>query len=191
MSDDSQRKTGDDRALMRRIRNGDEAAFADLVKRHGGGMLGVATRMLGSRADAEDAVQRAFMKCFTAAEAYRPEWAVTTWLYRILANVCFDEIRRRRARPEVHEDPPEYERAGGTGHAGGSGRDGTAERLDLDRALARVPDEARALILMRYAEGLSYHELARVRGIKVNTVKSQLARGKSILRAALKEEDGP
>jgi RNA polymerase sigma-70 factor (ECF subfamily) len=178
MSDDSRREATDDRALMRRIRNEDEAAFADLVKRHGGGMLGVATRMLGSRADAEDAVQRAFMKCFTAAGAYRPEWAVTTWLYRILANVCFDEIRRRRARPEVHETPPVR-----------AGSDGTAERLDLDRALRRVPDEARALILMRYSEGLSYRELARVRGIKVNTVKSQLARGKSILRAALKEDE--
>lgn len=181
MSDDSQRKAGDDRALMRRIRNGDEAAFADLVARHGGGMLGIATRMLGSRADAEDAVQRAFLKCYTAAGAYRAEWAVSTWLYRILANVCFDEIRRRRARPEMLTTPP----ARGTS-------DGTAERLDLGRALGRVPDEARALILLRYQEGLSYRELARVRGIKVNTVKSQLARGKSILRAALKEmeEDG-
>jgi RNA polymerase sigma-70 factor (ECF subfamily) len=167
----------DDRALMRRIRHGDETAFTLLVTRHGGRMQGVARRLLGSRADAEDAVQRAFMKCFTAAGAYRPEWAVSTWLYRILANVCFDEIRRRRARPEVHEAPPARGRP-----------DGTAERIDFDRALARVPDEARALIVLRYAEGLSYRELARVRGIKVNTVKSQLARGKSALRAALEED---
>jgi RNA polymerase sigma-70 factor, ECF subfamily len=167
----------DDRALMRRIRQGDEAAFTDLVTRHGGRMLGVARRFLGSRADAEDAVQRAFLKCFTAAGAYRPEWAVSTWLYRILANVCFDEIRRRRARPEVQAAPPARGRP-----------DGTAERIDIDRALAQVPDEARALLVLRYAEGLSYRELARVRGIKVNTVKSQLARGKSALRAALQEE---
>jgi RNA polymerase sigma-70 factor (ECF subfamily) len=167
----------DDRALMRRIRHGDEAAFTLLVTRHGGRMQGVARRLLGSRSDAEDAVQRAFMKCFTAARAYRPEWAVSTWLYRILANVCFDEIRRRRARPEVNEAPPPRGRP-----------DGTAERIDIDRALAKVADEARALIILRYAEGLSYRELARVRGIKVNTVKSQLARGKSVLRAALEED---
>jgi RNA polymerase sigma-70 factor (ECF subfamily) len=165
-----------DRALMWRIRNGDEAAFADLVRRHGGGMLGVAARMLRSRADAEDAVQRAFLRCFTAARAYRPEWAVSTWLYRILANVCFDEIRRRRVRETA---VPAREETRVTDRAG--------ERIDLDRALARVPDEARALLLLRYAEGLSYGELARVRGITVNTVKSQLARGKSILRAALEE----
>ena len=66
--------------------------------------------------------------------------------------------------------------------------DGTAERIDFDRALACVPDEARALLILRYAEGLSYRELARVRGIKVNTVKSQLARGKSALRSALEED---
>jgi RNA polymerase sigma-70 factor (ECF subfamily) len=173
----------DDRALMRRIRHGDETAFTELVTRHGGRMQGVARRLLGSRADAEDAVQRAFMKCFTAAGAYRPEWAVSTWLYRILANVCFDEIRRRRARPEVNEAPSHREIRDHATHP-----DGAAKRIDLDRALAKVADEARALIILRYAEGLSYRELARVRGIKVNTVKSQLARGKSVLRAALEED---
>jgi RNA polymerase sigma-70 factor (ECF subfamily) len=171
-----------DRALMRRIRNGDEAAFAGLVGRHGGPMLGVAARMLGSRADAEDAVQRAFLQCYTAARTYRPEWAVSTWLYRILANVCFDEIRRRRARDA------EPRRDAGADHAAQRPADRAAQRLDLERALRRVPVEARVLLVLRYAEGLSYGELARVRGITINTVKSQLARGKSILRAALRED---
>ena len=167
-----------DRALMRRLRRGDERALTRLVLRHSGRMLAVAARLLGSRADAEDAVQRAFIRCHTHARDYRPEWSVSTWLYRILTNACVDEIRRRRARPE--EPMPERTFATAPGP-------GPEARLDLARGLARVPTEARILLTLRYVEGLSYGELARVRGISVNTVKSQLKRGKEILRAALEE----
>ncbi len=64
------------------------------------------------------------------------------------------------------------------------------ESVDLDRALERVPREARVLLALRYVDGLSYGELARIRGISVNTVKSQLARGKTILRQTLDLPDG-
>jgi RNA polymerase sigma-70 factor, ECF subfamily len=196
----------DDRHLMRRIRRGDERAFAALVQRHGGRMLAVAAGLLGSRADGEDAVQRAFLRVHAAASAYRAEWAVSTWLYRILTNVCLDELRRRRSRPEIAEHLLDADGDGAGRPARGAGRvarvaapsargagqatrvaDAAAARLDVTRALARVPTEARVLLVLRYADGLSYGELARVRGISLNTVKSQLARGKSILRAALME----
>ena len=169
-----------DRDLMRRLqRSGDERALTQLVLRHSGRMLAVAARLLGSRADAEDAVQRTFFRLHTHAGDYRPEWMVTTWLYRILTNACIDELRRRRARPE--EPLPAAAPAAGRAAAG------PEARLDVERALAKVPNEARALLVLRYVEGLSYGELARVRGISVNTVKSQLARGKEILKAALTE----
>jgi RNA polymerase sigma-70 factor (ECF subfamily) len=168
-----------DRALMLRLqRSGDERALTRLVLRHSGRMLAVAARLLGSRADAEDAVQRTFFRLHTHARDYRPEWMVTTWLYRILTNACIDELRRRRARPE--EPLPAAAPAGRAAA-------GLEVRLDLERALAKVPTEARALLVLRYVEGLSYGELARVRGISVNTVKSQLARGKEILKAVLTE----
>lgn len=163
-----------DRQLMRRLGRGDEDALALLVRRHSGRMLGVASRLLGSAADAEDAVQRAFIRCHAHAGSYREEWSVTTWLYRILTNICVDEIRRRRARSELQGEGPER----------GAG-DGVDTRLDVQRALFRVPHEARTLLVLRHVEGLSYQELARVRGITVNTVKSQLKRGKTILKAAL------
>jgi RNA polymerase sigma-70 factor (ECF subfamily) len=168
----------DDRTLMRRLQRGDERALTSLILRHSGRMLAVAARLLGSRADAEDAVQRAFIRCHAHARFYRSEWTVTTWLYRILTNACVDEIRRRRARPE--EPLPVLAPAARAGP-------GPEARLDLERALAAVPTEARALLVLRYVEGLSYGELARVRGISVNTVKSQLKRGREILKAALDE----
>ncbi|HET8946850.1 MAG TPA: sigma-70 family RNA polymerase sigma factor [Candidatus Polarisedimenticolia bacterium] len=170
----------DDRDLMRRLQRGDERALTRLILRHSGRMLAVASRLLGSRADAEDAVQRAFIRCHAHARFYRSEWTVTTWLYRILTNACVDEIRRRRARPEE----PLPERAPALGARTGPQIEA---RLDLERGLAKVPTEARALLVLRYVEGLSYGELARVRGISVNTVKSQLKRGRKILKAALAE----
>jgi RNA polymerase sigma-70 factor (ECF subfamily) len=168
-----------DRQLMRRLGRGDEDALALLVRRHSGRMLGVASRLLGSAADAEDAVQRAFIRCHAHARAYREEWSVTTWLYRILTNICVDEIRRRRARGETPDTASRVHSAA-RGHG-----EGVHARLDVQRALLQVPNEARTLLVLRFVEGLSYGELARVRGITLNTVKSQLQRGKTILKAAL------
>lgn len=165
-----------DRAVMARVAGRDEAAFSVLVERYGGRLLAVARRLLGSRADAEDAVQRALLQCYTAASSYQPQWAVSTWLYRILTNVCVDELRRQATRTAYDAG----QRALDSARPREPRRD-----LDLHRALARVPREARVLLALRYAEGLSYGELARIRGISVNTVKSQLARGKALLREEL------
>lgn len=164
--------TADDRPLMQRIARRDEAAFGELVSRYQDRLFTVAHRLLGNRADAEDAVQRAFLNCYLKSGLYDPRWRVSTWLYRVLTNVCVDELRRRRVagpEPSPVALPPET----------------TGQSLDLRRALERVPTEARLLLALRYVDGLSYGELANVRGISVNTVKSQLARGKAILRKVL------
>jgi RNA polymerase sigma-70 factor, ECF subfamily len=150
----------------------DEQAFARLTEEYASRLYAVAYRMLGHRADAEDAVQRALLKCFAARDTYSPRWAVSTWLYRALANVCIDELRRRRVRAEAPVEEPTVAR-------------GQVERMDLTRALDTVPREARLLLALHYVDGLGYQELARIRGISVNTVKSQLARGKAILKKAL------
>lgn len=150
----------------------DERTFARLAEKYAGRLYAVAYRMLGHRADAEDAVQRALTKCYAARDSYSPRWAASTWLYRALSNVCIDELRRRRPTEPLDD-----------GVAGAPPR-GT-ERIDLTRALEAVPREARLLLALHYVDGLSYRELAAVRGISVNTVKSQLARGKAIMKRAL------
>jgi RNA polymerase sigma-70 factor, ECF subfamily len=161
----------EERRLIEGVSRGDQAAFTELVGRYGGRLLGVARRLLGSRADAEDAVQRALLQCYLGAGTYRSEWAVSTWMYRILTNVCMDELRRRKRRSGELEPPARLV--------------SPDEHLDLRRALNRVPIEARVLLALRYVDGLSYGELARIRGISINTVKSQLQRGKSLLKTAL------
>ena len=150
----------------------DERTFARLAEEYAGRLYAVAYRMLGHRADAQDAVQRALTKCFAARDSYSPKWAVSTWLYRALSNVCIDELRRRRPTESLDEGDAAIPARG-------------IERIDLTRALEAVPREARLLMALHYVDGLSYRELAAVRGISVNTVKSQLARGKAIMKRAL------
>ena len=174
----------------------DEGAFAAVAQEYGGRLYAVAYRLLRNRADAEDAVQRALMKAFAARDSYSPQWAISTWLYRVLSNVCIDELRRRPHREAVRaagrpgagapeKAPPQRSRVTPRRPAGdpSAGVDG----IDLARALEGVPREARLLMALHYVDGLSYGELAKIRGISVNTVKSQLARGKSILRKTLEE----
>jgi RNA polymerase sigma-70 factor (ECF subfamily) len=162
----------------------DEATFGTVAREYASRLYVVAYRLLGHRADAEDAVQRALLKCFAARDAYSPRWAVSTWLYRALTNVCIDELRRRRsaaAATRASSDvAPRHARPATVG-----------ERVDVERALARVPREARMLLALHYVDGLSFGELARIRGISVNTVKSQLARGKAIMRQTLEHGGRP
>jgi RNA polymerase sigma-70 factor (ECF subfamily) len=167
----------------------DERAFARIAQDYAGRLYAVAYRMLGNRADAEDAVQRALLKCFAARDSYSPRWAVSTWLYRALTNVCIDELRRRRVRHDTGPLPADVEHAAAGRRRGVVGVDAvppaTLDHVDLSRALEAVPREARVLLALHYVDGLGYAELARIRGISVNTVKSQLARGKAILRTVL------
>jgi RNA polymerase sigma-70 factor (ECF subfamily) len=169
-----------ERGLMLKVARGDQGAFAELAQRYAGRLLAVAGRLLGSRADAEDAVQRAFLSCYAGASGYNPRWAVSTWVYRILTNICVDELRRRATRAAHAERTTMAALA-----AGSANHQPPDAYLDLRRALARVPREARVLLALRYVDGLSYGELARIRGISINTVKSQLARGKTLLRDEL------
>src|SRR5881628_3560491 len=102
----------------------DERAFARAADEYAVRLYAVAYRLLGNRADAEDAVQRALLKAFEARASYAPRWALSTWLYRVLTNVCIDELRRRR---RVLPEPLAPGRAGTR-----------VERADLARALAAV-----------------------------------------------------
>jgi RNA polymerase sigma-70 factor, ECF subfamily len=163
-----------DATLLARIAAGHDDAFATLVLRYRGRFYGVARRMLGGDADAEDAVQAALFRIYRNASAYRDRWSGSTWLYRVLTNVCIDHWRKRRRLAEAPDPDDALESR-------------PVERLDVDRALAKLPAEARAILLLCYVEGLPYAEIARVRGISVNTVKTQLSRAKRLMRRHLSE----
>jgi RNA polymerase sigma-70 factor (ECF subfamily) len=166
-----------DAVLLRRIARGDAPAFTTLVERYQRRFYTVARRMLGHDGDAEDAVQLAFLRVLLKAKTYRDDWQGSTWLYRVLTNVCIDACRKRRhesGTPEATE-PSHHERG--------------AERLDLEAGLRRLPTEARVILLLCYAEDVSYGDVARIRGISINTVKTQLRRAKQLMRRYLKGDD--
>jgi len=170
-----------DRRLMMKVQRHDPEAFRSLVERFGTRLYSAALRILGSHQDAEDAVQRTFLSCYAGSDGYRTEWAASTWLYRILTNQCVDELRRRAARERRDQAAADLLRERGAASVPGRAGD-----PDLRRALARLPREARLLVILHYSDGLSYGELARVRGISINTVRSQLQRARALLRAHLR-----
>ena len=168
----------DESELIARIASGSEPAFVTLVARYQDRFYSVARRMLGDDGEAQDAVQATFLRIFRHAADYRDEWRTSTWLYRILTNVCIDQWRKRRRSGDVAE-PIDVAARPPCG----------AERIDLDRALAKLPAEARMVLILCYVEELSYRDIAKARGISVNTVKTQLLRAKRMMRKHLSEVD--
>lgn len=163
--------------LARRARQGDEAAFLALYERLARTLYGTALRMLHSREEAEDVVQEAFL-AFHRHGADGPD-SPEAWLRRVTINGCIDRIRRRRRRrAEETLDPAHDGAAGGAAPA--------VLRLDLERAVARLPERARLVFLLHDVEGLGHAELAAVLGISTGASKSQLFRAREILRGFLR-----
>ncbi len=169
-----------DETLMAGARRGGVDAFAGLVRRYQDRMFTVAVRLTHNRATAEDMAQQAFLKAWESRQAYDPRWRVSTWLYRILTNLCVDE-RRRRARAAA------LSLGLGPGRAAHP-HEALEARETRDRvngALRALPRAQQTVIVLRYLDDLSYGEVARVCGLPVNTVKSHLRRGKAALRREL------
>lgn len=170
----------DDAALLRRHAAGDPEAFGELVLRHRDRLWAVALRTLGDREEAADALQDALLSAFRAAGSYRGDAQVTTWLHRIVVNACIDRTRRRAARPTVPLDEAT--------HAVPDPRDATAEvdlRSELAAALASLPVEQAAALVLVDVQGYSVEETARILDVAEGTVKSRCSRGRARLAVTL------
>lgn len=169
---------------MLAFQRGDETAFADLFARHRSRVVNTAYRFLGDTDRAQDVAQDVFIRIYTSPSSYRPDAAFSTWLYRVTANACMDDIRKTKrsrsaATNEELESMPDRS---------ASPQD-CAESSELARhvsvALRSLPDNQRlALVLQRY-EGLSYQQVAEVMGLSVPAVESLLFRAKQALKVKL------
>jgi RNA polymerase sigma-70 factor (ECF subfamily) len=180
--------------LMIRIAEGDADAFEILVSRHQASVLNLIYRFIGNRTQAKDLAQEVFIRVWQAAKTYKPEAKFTTWIYRITANLCFNELKSARRKKWFsfgHSD----DQHGGTIEETLSDRAPSAEDLLLERersrqisdALQSLPDNQRlALVLKRYDE-LSYQEIAQIIGCSVSAVESLLVRAKRTLQEKLKK----
>lgn len=191
----------EDRALVRRAlgQSGgppDEAAFARLVGKYRGPLTRHVGQMMRSEADVEDLVQEAFVKAFGALDRYSPEYAFSTWLYRIATNHAIDHIRRRRLKTVSIDQPIQ-------------GRDGEfqAEIPDStyrpDRAIVEdqrgvilrdaidaLPEKYHRVIVMRHRDDMAYEEIADALGLPLGTVKAHIFRARALLNKALKSRRG-
>lgn len=182
-----------DTELMLEVRDGDDEAFATLVRRYQSRVVGLAYRYIGDRESAEDLAQEAFLRVYKARERYEPRAKFSTWLYRIVVNLCLNEIRWRKGRPamalavatetssnlnvDVTDNEPEPIQ--------------TMQDAELAETIREIigtlPENQRIAILLNKYEGLSYIEVAESMELSVMAVKSLLTRA----RVKIKEKLAP
>jgi RNA polymerase sigma-70 factor (ECF subfamily) len=170
-----------DRELLAAHLAGDERAFPELVERQRGRLWTIARGALDSPEDAAEAVQDALVRAHQGAARFRGESSVTTWLVRILINVCMDRHRRNRVRRAIPIPMERLEQLP-------SRRDpiGDVETsMDVWAAMDELPPEQRLPIIMVEMDGYSMGEAARVLGVPVGTVKSRCSRGRARLHSLL------
>lgn len=176
----------DEASLIERSQRGDLDAFNALVVAYQGRVYSVCLRMLGSPQPAEDATQETFIAAFRAVSRFR-RGSLRAWLFRIAANVCYDELRRRRSRPQVPlEAPASDQRPAAEPASPDEPLEERAVRQELARCLegglASLPADQRLAVILRDVQGLAYEEVAEATGASLGTVKSRISRGRAALR---------
>lgn len=180
--------------LVQRAKNGDQAAFEQLVRSNEKRIYNLILRMVGDPEDALDLSQEAFLNAWKGLGSFKGDSSFSTWLYRLASNACLDFLRSKKRRQDTvgsalsldDEDsppPPDDE------------RQQPQEQLErkeraqaLHRALEALPDHHRQILVMRELSGLSYQEISRALALDMGTVKSRLTRARLALRKILLED---
>jgi RNA polymerase sigma-70 factor (ECF subfamily) len=181
----------DDRELVSAAQAGDRAAMDALLRRHYDRIFALCRRVTGSDADGADAAQEALIAIVRGLPRFDGRARFSTWVYRVATNVCLDELRRQRRRPvpglgeadeaaaaDPMDDVPLLE-------------DRVGDRIDIDAALATLPPDFRAAVVLRDVCQLDYAEISQVLGIPPGTVRSRIARGRAAAAAALAGNPDP
>lgn len=169
-----------DMALARRCQEGDPGAFEELYRAYSPRLFGLACRMVG-RTDAEDLLQEIFLTAHRKLALYKGESSLGTWLFRLATNLCLDFLRSRANRSAQVTDS--YDAEDTLPPAGGRGPIlGVLDRLDLERAVAELPDGCREVFVLYDVEGFEHREVGAMLGISDGTSKSQLHKARLRLR---------
>ena len=178
-----------DAELVERFRDGDVEAFATLVRRHRDRVYRVCLRVTGDVEEALDASQEAFLSALRNLERFRGDAAFTTWIHRIAVNASYDRMRAKARAPllrAVDDDAPRPE----PGPPAPDIADAVVDASDVSAALALVPEEFRAALVLADVEDLPYDEIAAILEVPVGTVKSRVHRGRVALARAMGVGDG-
>lgn len=169
--------------LVARVQAGDQTAFRDLYRQHAGRVYALCLRLTGDARDAEERTQDVFVRLWDKVRSFRGESAFSSWLHRLAVNVVLNERRttgRRERRVRPAEDPDSVV---GAQHAAPLHAAGLS--IDLERAIAELPDGAREVFVLYDIEGYGHAEIAGLVGIAEGTSKAQLFRARRLLREKL------
>jgi len=173
-----------ERALVERCRAGDEHAFQELVDRHTDLVFALIARTVQDRSRAEDLAQDVFLRVHRGLPYFRGEARLSTWIYRIVANVCLQDHSKPAGSESLDDDRRSRSAPGATDR-----QFGDLELRDrLEKAIARLPANYRLVIAAHYLQGMRYEDLAEALDLPLGTVKVQLHRAKQQLRRLLETE---
>lgn len=178
-----------DEALAVKARDGDQDAFAELVRRYQQGVVNLAYRLVGNREEALDLSQEIFLRVYENLDRFDPRRPFRPWLYRIATNYCYDFLRRQgRRRDSVEEVSLAEGEAVANGHVDPEDAllQGEVQRV-VEEVIASLPARYRPVVILRYVEGMSYQEIAEALQLPLGTVKTYLHRSRELLRIALEE----
>ena len=173
----------DERALIERCRAGDDIAFGELVARYQNLVYAMVYRMVSDRSQTDDLAQEVFLKVHRGLPYFRGEARLSTWIYRIVANVC-SQARSRPVR-EVPLESDDDERPRPERGAADAAFADFELRDRLEKAIAQLPENYQMLVAAHYLEGIQYDALAEALDIPIGTVKTHLYRAKRRLRELL------
>ncbi|MFZ5633557.1 MAG: sigma-70 family RNA polymerase sigma factor [Bacillota bacterium] len=183
----------DDDKLVKRSRDGDRDAFEELVKRYESKVYTVAYRFMGNHADASDLAQEVFIRVYQALPSFRGESSFATWLYRITANACRDEIRKQQRHKNLSLEDVMSQTGGNPSLAAtGPSPEESLERCEIhdlvQRQLNGLSGDHRLILVMREIQGMSYEEIASSLDCTLGTVKSRLNRARRALKQKVLEQ---
>jgi len=189
-------EAADDRELVRRAQREDKEAFEELIRRHQHRVFAVAGGILNRREDVEDIAQQVFVKAYFSLKRFDQRAALSTWLYKITVNECWDMLRKKKVRPLVYEADLSEEQARQVISSAEKGKEhpDISERLELrqrvDRLLEGLDERDRLMLILKEVEGFSIEEIAEVLDLNANTVKVRLFRARRRVVSQAKAREG-
>jgi RNA polymerase sigma-70 factor (ECF subfamily) len=182
-----------DAALMLRVKQGDTAAFTELVEKYKQPVMNLVHRTLRDQTEAEDLAQNVFVQVYKSAARYKSTAKFSTWLFTIARNLCLNEIRRRSRHPAESLDATHPDEEQPVIQIEDKKTAAPTEKIleselaqKIDEALADLPENQRTAILLCRQEELSYEEIAAILGTSLSATKSLIHRGRETLKEKLK-----
>lgn len=182
-----------EKLLIKKCRSGDVEAFEQLISSYERRAYNIALRVMGNEEDAKDMAQEAFIRIYRAIKDFKEQSAFSTWLYRIVTNVCLDEIRKRKKQKLVSLEGNLESIIGDVQVETGtsSGQPEAAYELEeqkrvIMKAIYELSEEYKTAVILRDIQGFSYEEIAAILDCSSGTVKSRISRGRNLLRDKLR-----